>query len=78
MTSKLNAVTRIAPHLNHDTTRLIYNSFFQGQFRYCPLIWTFYSKRSNHPINELQERTVRIAYNDYNSSFMNRYNRITK
>ena len=49
--------------------RLIYNSFFEGQLSYCPLIWTFCSRRSNHLINKLQERALRIAYNDFNSSF---------
>ena len=48
---------------------LIYNSFFEGQLSYCPLIWTFSSRHSNHLINKLQERALRIAYNDFNSSF---------
>ena len=33
---KLNALTRIATHLN--LIRLIHNSFFKGQLSYCPLI----------------------------------------
>ena len=67
--NKLNALARIAPYLNHNQIRLIYNSFFKGQLSYCPLIWIFCSRRSNHPINKLQERALRIAYNDFNSSF---------
>ena len=67
--NKLNALTRIAPYLDHNQLRLIYNSFFKGQLSYCPLIWTFCSRRSNHLINKLQERALRIAYNDFNSSF---------
>ena len=66
--NKLNALTRIAPYLDHNQLRLIYNSFFKGQLSYCPLIWIFCSRRSNHPINKLQERALRIAYNDFNSS----------
>ena len=46
--NKLNALTRIAPYLDHNQLRLIYNSFFKGQLSYCPLIWTFYSRRSDH------------------------------
>ena len=53
--NKLNALTRIAPYLDHNQLRLIYNSFFKGQLSYCPLIWTFCSRRSNHLINKLQE-----------------------
>ena len=67
--NKLNALTRIAPYLNHNQIGLIYNSFFKGQLSYCSLIWTFCSRRSNHLINKLQERALRIAYNDFNSSF---------
>ena len=64
---KLNALTRIATHLN--LIRLIHNSFFKGQLSYCPLIWTFCSSRSNHLINKFQERALRRAYNDFNSCF---------
>ena len=39
--SKLNALTRIAPYLNQNQIRLIYNSFFKGQFSYCPLFGHF-------------------------------------
>ena len=67
--NKLNALTRIAPYLNHNQIRLTYNSFFKGQLSYCPLNWTFCSRRSNHLFNKLQERALRIAYNDFNSSF---------
>ena len=58
-----------SPDLNHNQTRLIYNSFFKGQLSYCTLIWTFCSRSSNHLISKLQERALRIAYNDFNSSF---------
>ena len=67
--NKLNALTRIALHLDHNQLRLIYNSYFKGQLSYCPLIWTFCSRRSDHLINKLQEQALRIAYSDFNSSF---------
>ena len=67
--SKLNALTRIVPYLNRNQIRLTYNSFFKEQLSYCLLIWTFCSRRSNHLINKLQERALRIPYNDFNSSF---------
>ena len=47
----------------------MYNLSFKGQLSYCPLIWTFCSRLSNHLINKFQERALRIAYNDFNSSF---------
>ena len=69
ITNKLNSLTRIAPYLNHNQIRLIYNSLFKGQLSYCPLIWTFCFRRSNNLINKLQEQALGIAYNDFNSSF---------
>ena len=53
--NKLNALTRIAPYLNHNQIRLLYNLFFKGQLSYCPLILTFCSRHSNHLINKLQK-----------------------
>ena len=67
--NKLNALTRAAPYLDYNQTKFIYNSFFKGQLSYCPLIWTFFSRRSNRLINQLQERALRIIHKDYNSSF---------
>ena len=67
--NKLNALTRVAPYLDQNQRRLIYSSFFTGQLGYCPLIWTFCSRQSNHLINKLQERALRLTYNDYESSF---------
>ena len=67
--NKLNPLPRIATYLNHNQKRLISNSFFKGQLSYCPLIWTFCFRRSDHLINKLQERALRIAYSDFNSSF---------
>ena len=67
--NKLNALTRVAPYLDYNQGKLIYNSFFKGQPSYCPLIWKFCSRRSNCLINQLQERALRIIHKDYNSSF---------
>ena len=61
--NKRNALTRVAPYLDSNQTKLIYNSFFKGQLSYCPLLWT------NRLINELQERALWIIHKGYNSSF---------
>ena len=66
--NRLNALTRIAPYLNHNQMRLICNTFLKRQLSYCLLIWKFCSRRSNHHINRLQEQALKIAYNDFNSS----------
>ena len=39
------------------------------QFAYCPLIWMFCQRSSNTQINHLNERVLRIVYNDNESTF---------
>ena len=45
------------------------NSFFKSQFSYCPLIWMCHSRTINNKISYLQERCLRVIYNDKVSSF---------
>ena len=46
-------------------------SFIDSQFNYCPLIWMQHTRSLNNKINKLQERSLRIVYEDYTSSFDN-------
>ena len=41
----------------------------ESQFGYCPLIWTFYSRKANSEINHIHERSSRIVYKDSISPF---------
>ena len=66
---KLNALIRMAKFLTFEKRRIIFKAFFEAQFKYCPLVWMLHSRRLNDRINSLQERALRIVYNDYNSSF---------
>ena len=45
------------------------HSFVISQFNYCPIIWMYCQRQSNTLINKIHERALRIAYNDYVSSF---------
>ena len=45
------------------------NAFFNSQFSYCPLVWMCRSRTNNKKINKLNERCLRIVYNDKQSSF---------
>ena len=49
--------------------RILMETFVESQFGYCPLIWMFYSRKVNSEINQLQERSSRIVYNDCITSF---------
>ena len=68
---KINALSRITPFINISKKRILVNSFFNLQFNYCPLVWMFHSRSINNKINSLQERVLRIVYNDFKSSFRN-------
>ena len=40
-----------------------------SQFNYCLLVSMFHSKQLNNRINSLDEKTLRVIYQDRNSSF---------
>ena len=44
-------------------------SFVTSQFKYCPLIWMFHSRRLNKKVNSIYERALRITYQDHISTF---------
>ena len=68
---KLNALVRLASFMKVDKKRMIMKSFIESQFGYCPLVWMFHSRSLNNKINRIQERALRITYNDKSSSFEN-------
>ena len=61
---KLNALAPIAPFMNVSKKQIIMKSFIESQFGYYPLIWMFHSRRLNNKINRINERVLRITYND--------------
>ena len=50
---KLNALSRITPHLGFKKKKLLINSFFISQFNYCQLIWICHNRTKNNKINRL-------------------------
>ena len=66
---KLNALSRITPHLDFKKKKLLINSFFISQFNYYQLIWMCHNRTKNNKINRLHERCLRLLYNDKKSSF---------
>ena len=67
--NKINALARIAKFLYGSKRKLLMNSFVLSQFNYCPIIWMYCQRQSNNLINKIHEGALRIAYNDYVSSF---------
>ena len=66
---KLNALIRVAKFMSFNKKRILFKTFFESQFKYCPLIWMFCSRTANNKINKLHERAIRIIYDDYENTF---------
>ena len=66
---KRSALARTAKHLTIDKRKILLNSFITAQFNYCSLIWMCNSRTLNNKINRIQERALRIIYNDYKLIF---------
>ena len=48
--------------------RNIIKVFVESQFGYCPLIWMLHSKGLNNKRNRIDERSLRITYQDKSST----------
>ena len=66
---KLSNLIRVAPFKIDFNKKVIFNSFFKGQFNYCSLLWMFSTREINHKINKLHERGLRALLNDETSAF---------
>ena len=66
---KLYAFRRIASNLNLNVKKVILNSFILSQFQYCPLVWFFCKKSCINKLDKIQERALRIVYNDFNANY---------
>ena len=62
---QLNAICRMGKHVGENEKRVLIQSFVQANFNYCPLVWYFSSPESLRKIERIQERALRILYNDY-------------
>ena len=67
--SKLHALRRIRTFLTLEQAKLLASSFVNTKFWYAPIIWMFASKNSMLKVNEIHRRTLRVVYDDYNSTY---------
>ena len=67
--SKFSALSRLTKFMTFQKKRTLYKAFVESQFKYCPLTWMFHGLKTNCKINRLQERALRLIYNDHISSF---------
>ena len=57
----------ISKNLDLKWRKLICQSFVMSNFIYCPIVWHFCGKQNNGKIEKIQERALRILYDDYES-----------
>ena len=46
------------------------SSFIKSQFNYCPVIWTFCSKKPLHRLNNIHEISLGLIHHDYVPNFI--------
>ena len=66
---KISALARVTLFMGLSKRQLLMNGFFTSQLSYCPLIWMCHSRSNNRKVNMLDERCLRVIYNDKQSSF---------
>ena len=66
---KLAVLARLSKFMSFKQERILVKTFVESQFGYYLLICMFHSRKVNSKINHLQERSLRIVYNDYITSF---------
>ena len=66
---QLNALSRISKYLDLNCRKLIFRSFVLSNFTYCPIFWHFCGKQNNSKVEKIQERALRILYDDYDSEY---------
>ena len=55
--------------MNLQKKRTLYKAFVESQCKYFPLTWMFRGRKTNYKINRLQERALKLIYNEHISSF---------
>ena len=77
---KLSALQRLSPYLDSNKRKTISTTMVKSQLNYCPLVWMFCPRRSSNLINKVQERALRITYNNQLTDFkslLSNHNEIT-
>ena len=66
---QLNALAIISRFLSTSSRMIIYNSFINSNFNYCPIVWHFCGKTNGDKIEKIQERALRIIFRNYDSRY---------
>ena len=66
---KLHELTRVVNFMDLAKCKSLIKALITSQFNYCPLIWMFHSSQLKNRINKIQERALRLVYNDNKLTF---------
>ena len=77
---KQRTLLRLSPYPDTTKRKTKYTTTVKPQLNYCPLVWMFCPRKSNNLIKKVQERALRITYNDQLTDFkslLSNHNEIT-
>lgn len=77
-TNQLSDMQILRNYLSFDARKLLINSYFISNFKYCPLVWISSSTKSLTRIQNLQKRTLPFLLNNYVSSYVQKCVEINK
>ena len=66
---KVSAVAKISSFMRFEQRKRIVNLFITSHFSHYPLVWMFHCRRINNRIDHIDERALKVIFQDYNSSF---------
>ena len=76
--NQLHAIGRIQKYMSFNEKEVLLYSFVLSNFNYCPLVWHFCSSKLLKKIEKIQERALRILYNDSTSDYNRLLNKSSK
>ena len=66
---QMNALSRIRSQLDIRSRLCVYNSYIVSNFNYCITVWMFTNKKNMAKLDKVNERAVRLIYNDKTSDY---------
>lgn len=69
LSKQINALLRIKNNLDIKSRKTIYNSYIASNIKYCSMVWMFTSRTNLKKLDKLNERAIRMIYNDTTSSY---------
>ena len=73
-----NALRRISKYISDECRLSIYSACIASNFIYCNTVWHFCSKRSTYKMERVHKKALRVALNDYESSYSVLLNKVCR